>query len=215
MSIRITDFPQDVLLELAKKLDVADLFGFLSICRVIQVENHPLPDLHESWSLLELQGIVRQANRLMKNFKTNNPRPVLTRTFGIPLENGSIILIRGTSLFVTHGPGSVSRWDILTSQRVGHLEMPKLLVKTEQAFMESPGKALLGGCIGTYETDIQCLVVNSRILGYCANSAIISWSLDASVEVKEVSQEFIHQVRTIHSLHPSLTLVNTCRLARS
>jgi hypothetical protein len=32
MSLRIAEFPQDVLLELAKRLDVADLLCFLSVC---------------------------------------------------------------------------------------------------------------------------------------------------------------------------------------
>ncbi|KAJ6522288.1 hypothetical protein B0H19DRAFT_1277455 [Mycena capillaripes] len=36
MSLRITDFPQDILLELARHLDVADLLRFLSICHVIR-----------------------------------------------------------------------------------------------------------------------------------------------------------------------------------
>jgi hypothetical protein len=32
MSLRIAEFPQDVPLELAKRLDVADLLCFLSVC---------------------------------------------------------------------------------------------------------------------------------------------------------------------------------------
>jgi hypothetical protein len=33
MSLNITEFPQDILLELAKRLDVADLLSLLSVSR--------------------------------------------------------------------------------------------------------------------------------------------------------------------------------------
>ncbi|KAF7335389.1 F-box domain-containing protein [Mycena venus] len=246
MSPTVADLPPDVLLELAKELDVADLLGFLSVCRVIrelqfqrtlwlnaiarikEVENHPLPvsdsEVLETLSLPELQGIVRQANRLVNNFKSDRPRPFCMRTFRKPWEKRlRIILIQGTNLLVTHGNGSVSCWDIPTSQRLGHLEVPGLCIKTQEPCMEIEGKALLGG----YIESAQCLVAiyidytdrahtsisyvtspptpkphhflfwpffgNSRILGFCTTSSIVSWCIDAAIDVKEISQEFTYR----------------------
>ncbi|KAF7335381.1 hypothetical protein MVEN_02190600 [Mycena venus] len=244
MSPRITDFPQDVLLELAKELDVADLLGFLSICRIIrvlqfqrmlwlnaiarikEVEGHPLPvsdgEVLKTLSLGELQCFVRQTNRLMNNFKSDNPRPVRTHTFNKPWEHFGIIFIQGTNLLVTHGIGSVSCWDTPTAQRVGQLEVPNLRVETEQPCMEIKGKAILGGYMAG---PVECLVavyidykdrtqismsyvtsppttksyrlrwsffVNSCILGFCTDSSIVSWCIDAAADVKEVFSEIIH-----------------------
>jgi hypothetical protein len=40
MSLSITEFPQDLLLELAKRLDVADLLSFLSVGQRLCVCGH-------------------------------------------------------------------------------------------------------------------------------------------------------------------------------
>ncbi|KAJ6541304.1 hypothetical protein B0H10DRAFT_2203487 [Mycena sp. CBHHK59/15] len=90
----IAEFPQDILLELAKEFDVADLMNFLSVCRLLrelqshrslwltalnrirEVDKQPLPistsEALSTLSLPELQHAARQANRLMKNFKSDN-----------------------------------------------------------------------------------------------------------------------------------------------
>jgi hypothetical protein len=41
MSFRLAEFPQDVLLELSKHLDVSDLISFLSVCGNSLVETKP------------------------------------------------------------------------------------------------------------------------------------------------------------------------------
>ncbi|KAJ7820278.1 hypothetical protein B0H13DRAFT_2130475 [Mycena leptocephala] len=159
-SLGITDLPLDVLLELAKQLNISDLVILLSTCRLIrklefqrtlwldaltrmrEVEMQPALD---SLSLSELQNTVRQANRLMNNFKSDQPRPVRIRTFEfecIPAL-AKIFCIPGTSLVVVHIVGSVSCWDILTAKRVACLEIPNLRIQTG-ACMEIKGKALIG-----------------------------------------------------------------------
>jgi hypothetical protein len=186
--LNITDLPLDVLLELAKLLDIADLAILLSVrrklytqrrfkcltssqtCRVIrklefqrtlwldalvrirEVEMQPVPlpngQALDSLSLSELQNIVRQANRLMNNFKSDHPRPVRIRTVESEHMPGSakILCIPGTNLVVAHILGSVSCWDILAAKRVACLEIPDLRVQTG-ACMEIKGTVLIGASI--------------------------------------------------------------------
>ncbi|KAJ6585836.1 hypothetical protein B0H19DRAFT_1110831 [Mycena capillaripes] len=163
MSFSVADLPPDVLLEVVKQLDAADLISFLSTCRVIrelqlqrtlwlhalirirQVEMQPLPLAKpEALSLPELQNAVRHACRLMKILRSDKPRPVRVNTLSV--ESGSRILtIPGSNLVMIHLMGSCSCWDIPTSQLVAHLEIPDLQIKTE-ACMEIEGKALFAAC---------------------------------------------------------------------
>jgi hypothetical protein len=151
MSLGIAGFPPDVLLELAKQLDVADNHGarsaetdFYQICRVIrelqsektlwldalirirEVEMNPLPlptgDALDALSLSELQNVVRRVDRLMKNLKSEKPRPIRIDDFSIERWT-RIFCIPGANLTVAYTKyGNVSCWDTLTSQRVAHLE---------------------------------------------------------------------------------------------
>ncbi|KAJ7606956.1 hypothetical protein DFH06DRAFT_1347730 [Mycena polygramma] len=102
----IVEFPQDVLLELAKLLKFDDLASLLSLCRTIrelqghkplwldalhkikEVENQPLP--FTTWEALdaltaqELQDIAWRAIRLMKTWRSDaQPRPVHIRTLDV------------------------------------------------------------------------------------------------------------------------------------
>ncbi|KAJ6564598.1 hypothetical protein B0H19DRAFT_1141520 [Mycena capillaripes] len=261
MSPGIAEIPQDILLELAKELDVGDLLAFLSICRVIRrvqlhrtlwlnaiarikaVENHPLPvpngEAFEALSLGELQDIVRRAHRLMNNFKSAHPRPVAFRTLCETVVGPGyrgIIFLQGTNLLVIHDRacGSVACWDIPTSQRLAYAEIPNLRIETE-ACMEIQGKALLGGFIwrdvgepgivrlaAIYidykdRTHISIshvtspptnssylfrgpLFVNSRMLGFCSSSSLVSWCIDAGVNVKSVAEEFISRADSVSCL---------------
>ncbi|KAJ7883588.1 hypothetical protein B0H13DRAFT_2538098 [Mycena leptocephala] len=140
MSLSITEFPQDILLELAKRLDVADLLSLLSLCRITrrlqlertlwldalirirQVEMQPFPlstaDSVDTLSLSELQNAVRRADRLIKIFKSEKPRPFHIGNFSVE-SLASIFFIPGANLIVAHtSKGNVSCWDTLTSQRV-------------------------------------------------------------------------------------------------
>ncbi|KAJ7858159.1 hypothetical protein B0H13DRAFT_1154237 [Mycena leptocephala] len=226
----LQELPLDVLLELVKLLCVGDLISFLSTCRVTrklefqrtlwldalvriqEVEMQPvaLPNGQalDSLSLSELQNTVRQANRLMNNFKSDNPRPVRIRSLEpkfVPSPS-RIFCIPGTNLAVSHFLGSVSCWDILASKRVACLELPELEVRTE-ACMEIKGKALIGASLGRNAGNLVAIwidyhdranisishvispdvtsfsqtrfFINSQVFGIFQMPSIISWSMDA------------------------------------
>ncbi|KAJ7726128.1 hypothetical protein B0H16DRAFT_1780760 [Mycena metata] len=146
----ILELPEDILLELAKELDVVDLVSFLSTCRVIrkvklhkslwldalvriqEVERqpHPLSNTQNlsTLSLQQLQHTAQQINRLMKNWRSDNPRP--TRIGQLSVEpNYGFFCLTGTPFIVTHADaeGSMSCWDIRDAKRVAHLELPGLV----------------------------------------------------------------------------------------
>ncbi|KAJ7237893.1 hypothetical protein B0H12DRAFT_1138114 [Mycena haematopus] len=240
MPLSIDEFPQDVLLELAKYLDIADLISFLSICRGIrelqsertlwidalvrlrQVEMQP-PPLScgmplNALSMAHLQNAARRANQLMKNLKSDVPRPVCIRTLFVD-PGAKILCIPGTNLVVTHVPGSVSCWDILTSCRVGHLEIHSLRLETPVVCLEATGKALIGAsisktvrhlaaiwidfrdraCVSISRTVSRATNANyffrshcfmdTRVLGFCTNSQIVFWGLDPNGKLEICLQD--------------------------
>ncbi|KAJ7909375.1 hypothetical protein B0H13DRAFT_2492525 [Mycena leptocephala] len=181
MSLSITEFPQDILLELAKRLHVADLLSLLSLCRIArglqfkrtlwldtlirirEVEMQPLPlstaDSVDTLSLSELQNIVRRADRLMKNFQSERPRPFHISKFSVE-RGASIFFIPGANLIVANKyKGSVSCWDTVTSQRVAHLsnESHSFWIYPSALCTEIMGKALIGGWIS--DGDLMRLAV--------------------------------------------------------
>ncbi|KAJ7932898.1 hypothetical protein B0H13DRAFT_1856509 [Mycena leptocephala] len=113
-----------ILLELAKRLDVADLLSLLSLCRITrelqfertlwldalirirEVEMQPLPistaDSVNTLSLPELQNVVRRADRLIKNFKSEKPRPFRIGNFSVEAAGAIIFFIPGANLIVAH-----------------------------------------------------------------------------------------------------------------
>ncbi|KAJ7817640.1 hypothetical protein B0H13DRAFT_1922802, partial [Mycena leptocephala] len=153
MTLSIAQVPEDILLEFAKQLDVADLLSFLSVCRTIralrfqralwldalirirEVQMQPLPLLTaealDVLSLLELQNVVQQAHRLMENLQSSTPLPIRIRTFSVD-AGARILCIPGANLVVSYiWGGGVSCWDILTSHQVAHLEIPEIQIHTE------------------------------------------------------------------------------------
>ncbi|KAJ7809437.1 hypothetical protein B0H13DRAFT_1927923 [Mycena leptocephala] len=165
MTLSIALVPEDILLEFAKELDVADLLSFLSLCRTIrelrfrralwldalirirEVQMQPLPLLTaealDVLSLLELQNLVQQAHRLMENLQSGTPLPIRIRTFSVD-AGARILCIPGANLVVTYiWGGGVSCWDIPTSHQVAHLEIPEIQIHTEVC-VEIVGKALIG-----------------------------------------------------------------------
>ncbi|KAJ7887694.1 hypothetical protein B0H13DRAFT_1888738 [Mycena leptocephala] len=164
MTLSIALVPEDILLEFAKQLDIADLLSFLSVCRTIralrfqralwldalirirEVQMQPLPLLTaealDALSLLELQNVVQQANRLMENLQSSTPLPIRIRTFSVD-TGPPILCIPGANLVVSYIWGGVSCWDIFTSHRVAHLEIPEVQIRTEVC-VEIMGKALIG-----------------------------------------------------------------------
>jgi hypothetical protein len=177
----------------------------------------PLPlltDALDALSLLELQNVVRQAHRLRQNLQSDTPLPVRIRRFSVN-AGGRLLCIPGANLAVSHiwGDG-ISCWDILTSHRVAHLEIPELHIHTEVC-MEIMGKALIGTtrrnvknfgviCIDFHDrghisishvisppindTDDQfkrrSFFINAQVMGSCTTSNIISWSLNPNVTLR-------------------------------
>ncbi|KAJ7089551.1 hypothetical protein C8R44DRAFT_439865 [Mycena epipterygia] len=168
--VGLTELPQDVLLELAKELDVGDLTSLLATCHLIRelqlhrslwldaiariksVQMQPLPlssaDELDALSLQQLQDTVRRANRLIRNLRSDKPRAVLIRTLSLEASAG-VFCIPGANLVVSHisRSGIVSVWDIITSLRVAHLHVPDLTVQSQALCMEIKGKALIGAYI--------------------------------------------------------------------
>ncbi|KAJ6526671.1 hypothetical protein B0H19DRAFT_1275522 [Mycena capillaripes] len=165
----LAEVPQDVLLELAKELNVGDLFSFLSICRTTrelrfqrslwldalirlrELEKQPLPfqngEALNTLSLPELQNIVHQIQRLMNNLSSAEPRPARIRTLSLPASS-RIFCIPGANLAVSHTRGHLSCWDVLTGHRVAHLGIPELRVGTEAPYIDTRGRALIGAYLG-------------------------------------------------------------------
>ncbi|KAJ7766043.1 hypothetical protein B0H16DRAFT_1522863 [Mycena metata] len=227
----LTEIPQDVLLELVKEFDVADLLRFLSVChsicelqlqrslwlhalvRIRDLQMQPLPlsnaEPLDTLSLEQLQHAARQANRLMRNFKSDSPSPVRIQT--LSTGHTHLSCIQGTHLVVTYSLGTVNCWDIITSHRVAHLEIPDLQIVSDKPCLEIKGRALFGACIGTqhfaaicveYHDRIQISIshvispptssflrragffINSRFMGCCTSSSTVYWSMREDSEVE-------------------------------
>ncbi|KAJ6451316.1 hypothetical protein C8R45DRAFT_91801 [Mycena sanguinolenta] len=242
----LAEFPQDVLMELAKQLDIQDLFNFLATCCVIcelqheqtlwvdaltrikEVDLQPLPlstaKSLETLSARELQNVARQALRLRKNLQSDKPRHVRMHRFSVRTSPRikNIFFIPGTHLVVTSTYGSLDCWDILTAERMGHLKVPGLWVRTESALcMDGTGRTLLAGCIQPLGANsVQNLVaicidsrdrtlsylrsptsstyfpksgvfIDSRIIGFVADSAIVFWRMDVSAGIETTPQDVV------------------------
>jgi hypothetical protein len=126
-----------------------------TLIRIREVEIQPLPmspaDSVDTLSLPELQNIVRRVDRLMKNFRSEKPRPFYLGNFSVE-HRASILFIPGANLVVAYNyKGSVSCWDTLTSQRVAHLnnqvEEDWFHIQPRVLCTEIAGKALIGAWI--------------------------------------------------------------------
>ncbi|KAJ7160418.1 hypothetical protein C8R46DRAFT_1286230 [Mycena filopes] len=192
--------PQDVLLEVVKRLDLIGLFNILSVCRTFrelqwqkslwlhalvrlrEVEMQPLPLSNvkqlDSMSRQELQDVARRAVRLKKNLNSDKPTPVKTRTLSVEAYTGTsgICLLTGSNLLVTHSEGSVSCWDILTSRRVAHLEVVALRIMDEP-WVEQDGKALFGARLQANQFAAVCIDYQDR--GQISISHVASPPTDA------------------------------------
>ncbi|KAJ7113810.1 hypothetical protein C8R44DRAFT_228745 [Mycena epipterygia] len=194
----IAELPQDVLLELAKELDVCDLISLLATCHLIRelqlqrslwiealvriktVQMQPLPlsnaDELDTLSLQQLQDTVRRASRLIHSLRSDKPRPVLIRT--LPLEAlADIFCIPGANLVVSHTRGTVSMWDITTSHRVAQLDIPGLSVQPQALCLDIKGKALIGAYVSSISSRIGKLVaicIDYRDRAHISISHVIS-----------------------------------------
>jgi hypothetical protein len=100
-------------------------------------------------SLPELQNIVRRADRLIKNFRSEKPRPFHISYFSVDCS-ARIFFVPGANLIVVYTKkGSVSCWDAVTSQRVAHLnnEWEWFDIEPSALCTGIKGKALIGAAI--------------------------------------------------------------------
>ncbi|KAJ6518166.1 hypothetical protein C8R47DRAFT_1086214 [Mycena vitilis] len=159
-------FPSDVILEISLRLDLGDAIALLSTCtllrqlleeksfwlhaldRVRRIQMHPIavPIRQElsDLSLAQLQEAGKRTNRLMKNWLGESPKSESVREMFLDaVDRTKIIVISGTGLVISHGPGLVSCWDIFTRLRVGRLVVDRAL-SIESATFEEYGQVLLG-----------------------------------------------------------------------
>jgi hypothetical protein len=132
-----------------------------ALSRIRETGSQPLPlstaDPPDTLSLRELQNIARRADQLRRNLQSDNPRLFDMRSLSVVARAGLIFFIPGAHLAVTHGPGFVTCWDIVSSQMVGQLEIPHLLVRDEALSMDISGKALIGACITYVSRYVNCV----------------------------------------------------------
>ncbi|KAJ7069446.1 hypothetical protein C8F01DRAFT_1112770 [Mycena amicta] len=168
MAILLHEWPEDVLLELARELDVSDLINLLSTCRSLRalqdhrtlwldaitriqrVQHHPLPlfTLTDAVDLplSQLQAIVQRTNRLLRNIRSDVPRPVWTRTISLG-EPGRIVCIPTTHLVVSSTEDTLICWDARTGERVTELHVDHIRLPMRTPCMDVRGQALLGATI--------------------------------------------------------------------
>ncbi|KAJ7045188.1 hypothetical protein C8F04DRAFT_1067998 [Mycena alexandri] len=239
MSSSTVQLPEDTLLDLAQYLDVTDLISLLSTCRVIrqiqlqkslwldclirirEVERHPHPlsnveDL-STLSLHRLQRTAQRAGRLMKNLRSNNPRPTRIHHFSVQPRCGFFCLT-GTRFIVTHDEGIASCWDVFNGERVAHLEIPDLFVRGIPC-MDEAGKALICGSIGgdsrvdrlvaiciDYRAGARVSIshvvspavneqfagifyITPQVAGFSGRGYIITWSMNPNAKVTKQTDE--------------------------
>ncbi|KAJ6467582.1 hypothetical protein C8R47DRAFT_7889 [Mycena vitilis] len=122
-------FPFDVILEISLRLDLGDAIALLSTCTLLRqlleeksfrlhaldrarrIPMHsiavPIRQELSDLSLAQLQEAGKRANRLMKNWLSDSPRPESVREMSLDAR-AQIIVIPGTGLAIAHGPAFVS-----------------------------------------------------------------------------------------------------------
>ncbi|KAJ7605690.1 hypothetical protein DFH06DRAFT_1252553 [Mycena polygramma] len=192
MYVSLAQLPQDVLLEIANQLDVADVLNLLAICRplrelqferglwldalkrIITIQMQPVPcDDPESLTLAQLQDVVHRACRLMRNLLSEAPRLVSTRVVSITRMD-RIFCIPGQNIVVAYSMGSVDCWDTLTSKRVTSLRNPDLVIRSEAPCMDTPGVALIAASIGINVHNLVAIRIDFRERAHIGISYVAS-----------------------------------------
>ncbi|KAJ7608950.1 hypothetical protein DFH06DRAFT_1346632 [Mycena polygramma] len=251
MHFSLADVPLDVLLEIAKQLDVASVLTLLTMChalhelrldqsfwlnalqRIVTVERQPVPcEDPKAFSLSELEHVVRRTNG-MRNFLSDRPRPVSTRTLSIPITD-RVFCIPGQNLVVAHSEGSVDCWDILTSDRLASLRIAGLRVRSDAPCMDIRGTALIAASLRTSVDTLVAIHINFRdrahiaishvvspplrhiytirgdffitsdVLGVCTHSHAFSWSMKAGDPVQRTAQDIHCPAGAAKPLHIAL-----------
>ncbi|KAJ7036370.1 hypothetical protein C8F04DRAFT_1394251 [Mycena alexandri] len=183
--------PPDLVLEVSMHLSLADAIDLLSTCktlrqccteksfwlhalvRVHQDQKHPIavPLLQDlsALTLAELTEAGKRTNRLMKNWRSEIPKPESVREIYVDLMS-DILVIPGANLIITHGTGFVACWDILRQCSVGRLVESGILV--ESSNFGEYGKVMLGATKqNSYCFEVLVICVDYR------NRAAVSISL--------------------------------------
>ncbi|KAJ7734105.1 hypothetical protein B0H16DRAFT_1578270 [Mycena metata] len=163
MDSEFLSLPSDLVLEVSKHLDLADAIHLLSTCRTLreccteksfwigalarvrQEQRHPIavPLLQDlsALTLAELAEAGKRTNRLMRNWRSETPKPESVREIYVDLM-ADIVVIPGANLVITHGAGFVACWDIVRQCSVGCLVENGIMI--ESATFGEYGKVMLG-----------------------------------------------------------------------
>ncbi|KAJ7055732.1 hypothetical protein C8F01DRAFT_1157490, partial [Mycena amicta] len=205
----LVEFPQDILLELAKWLDIHDILSLLSTCRAIRelqwhkslwiyaiwrirsIQLHPLPlqnsrDL-SSLSLPHLVDAVKLAHRLMDNLRQQVPTPASVTQFHAGWLVKGVICIPGTYLLLVQSFAGISCWDVLTSQSVASLPRAanvSLAAASQNVCMQVPGKALI---IGYTQSRVSTLTNLVAIWLDFTDRSNITLTSNTSPDISDVS----------------------------
>ncbi|KAJ7902436.1 hypothetical protein B0H13DRAFT_2335599 [Mycena leptocephala] len=179
-------------------------------------------DSVDTLSPTELQNIVRRADRRMKNFKSEKPRPFRRGNFSVEATGTIIFFIPGANLIVAYTiKGSVSCWDTLTSQRVAHLNNELEFFNSALCTTGIKGKALIGVALsgGSLRLAVICidfrdrahisishvisppsrhlfkhLFINPQVMGFCTTTDIVTWSMNADAALQTTPGAFIQAI---------------------
>ncbi|KAJ7167120.1 hypothetical protein C8R46DRAFT_1192313 [Mycena filopes] len=187
MDSGLLSLPSDLILEISMHLNLSDSIDLLSTCKVLRqclAEKsfwiHTLARLHHesrhpiavpllqdlsALTLADLQEAGKRTSRLIKNWRSEAPRPESVREMYVDLV-AEIILIPGTNLIITHGRGFVACWDLLRKCPVGRLVEEGLEI--ESATFGEYGKAMLGAI----KTDSYCFEVAAICVDYRDRKAV-------------------------------------------
>ncbi|KAJ7855810.1 hypothetical protein B0H13DRAFT_2283588 [Mycena leptocephala] len=223
MSLSITEFPQDLLLELAKRLDVADLLSFLSLCRIsreLQFERTLWLDALIRIRKVEMQPLPMSPADSVDTLSPTELQNI--RQFSVEATGTIIFFIPGANLIVAYTiKGSVSCWDTLTSQRVAHLNNELEFFNSALCTTGIKGKALIGVALsgGSLRLAVICidfrdrahisishvisppsrhlfkhLFINPQVMGFCTTTDIVTWSMNADAALQTTPGAFIQAI---------------------
>ncbi|KAJ7872420.1 hypothetical protein B0H13DRAFT_1895368 [Mycena leptocephala] len=169
MTLSIALVPEDILLEFAKQLDIADLLSFLSVCRTIRALRFQGPF---GWMLLS--GYVSQSRRELYlgavsaagtsspviGWRTLNPRG--SNSYGVCVEIMGKALIGTTHMNVKNFGVICIDFHDRAHIAISHVISPPTNT-TDDPF----GR--------------RSFFINALVMGSCTTSDIICWPLDSNV----------------------------------
>ncbi|KAJ7610165.1 hypothetical protein FB45DRAFT_942861 [Roridomyces roridus] len=147
MSVKLPDLPLDILLELAKQLDLSDSLHLAATCTACAVilhsasfwieSLHRLENIHQrpipcppgtditSLSLDALRNMAVHAYKLRKNWESDSPLLAKTRSFKIADEGyvSDVFAIEGTHIVVTVLRHGLACWSTISGECLGRCDL--------------------------------------------------------------------------------------------